>query len=130
MLRTSFEDACFEHTSLVKWGEDNQWIQLKRMLIKAGFLLEAGSRIPAPFYFEQVPGHFKHKILKKSSKKIINLNYILTLPCKFKIFFLHLFINYLLQVVEIKFTLTRKALRDNCILLSHYITLARDVPHI
>ena len=53
MLRTGFEDACFEHTSLVKWGEDNQWIQLKRMLIKAGFLSEAGSRIPAPVYFEQ-----------------------------------------------------------------------------
>ena len=28
-------------------------------------------------------------------KKIINFNLILTLPCKFNAFFLHLFINYL-----------------------------------
>ena len=28
-------------------------------------------------------------------KKNINFNLILTLPCKFKAFFLHLFINYL-----------------------------------
>ena len=35
MLRTGFEDACYEHIPLVNSGEDNQIIQLKRMLIKA-----------------------------------------------------------------------------------------------
>ena len=34
MPRTGFEDACNEHIALVKSGEDNQWIQLRRMLIK------------------------------------------------------------------------------------------------
>ena len=34
MLRTGFEDAYYEHIPLVKSGEDNKWIQLKRMLIK------------------------------------------------------------------------------------------------
>ena len=34
MLCTGFKDACYEHISLVKSEEDNQWIQLKRMLIK------------------------------------------------------------------------------------------------
>ena len=34
MPRTDFEDACNEHIALVKSGEDNQWIQLRRMLIK------------------------------------------------------------------------------------------------
>ena len=34
MLRTGFEDACYEYIPLVKLGEDNQRIQLKRMLIK------------------------------------------------------------------------------------------------
>ena len=31
---TGCEDACYEHISLVKSGEHNQWIQLRRMLIK------------------------------------------------------------------------------------------------
>ena len=34
MPRTGFEDACNEHIALVKSGEDNKWIQLRRMLIK------------------------------------------------------------------------------------------------
>ena len=34
MLRNGFQDACYEHIPLVKSGEDNQWIRLKRMLIK------------------------------------------------------------------------------------------------
>ena len=34
MLSTGCEDACYEHISLVKSGEHNQWIQLKRMLIE------------------------------------------------------------------------------------------------
>ena len=41
MLHTGFEDACYEHISLLKSGEDNQWIQLKIMLIKAP--------VPAPY---------------------------------------------------------------------------------
>ena len=34
MLRTGFEDACYEHVPLVKSGEDNLRIQPKGMLIK------------------------------------------------------------------------------------------------
>ena len=34
MFRTGFEDACYEYIPLVKSREDNQRIQLKRMLIK------------------------------------------------------------------------------------------------
>ena len=34
MLRTGFEDGCYEHKPRVKSGKDNQWILLKRMLIK------------------------------------------------------------------------------------------------
>ena len=34
MLRTSFEDACYENIALAKSGEGNRRIQLKRMLIK------------------------------------------------------------------------------------------------
>ena len=34
ILRTGFEDVCYQHISLIKSGEDNQWIQLKRPLIK------------------------------------------------------------------------------------------------
>ena len=34
MLRTSFEDVCYKNIALAKSGEDNQRIQLKRMLIK------------------------------------------------------------------------------------------------
>ena len=34
-LCSGFEDACYEHIPLVNSGEDNQIIQLKRMLIKA-----------------------------------------------------------------------------------------------
>ena len=30
VLRTGFEDACYEHILLVKSGEDNQLIQLKK----------------------------------------------------------------------------------------------------
>ena len=30
MLRTGFEDGCYEHIPQVKSGEDNQWIQLKQ----------------------------------------------------------------------------------------------------
>ena len=41
VLHTGFEDACYEHISLLKSGEDNQWIQLKIMLIKAP--------VPAPY---------------------------------------------------------------------------------
>ena len=33
MLRNGFKDGCFQHIPQVKSGEDNQWIQLKRMLI-------------------------------------------------------------------------------------------------
>ena len=29
VLHTGFEDACYEHISLLKSGEDNQWIQLR-----------------------------------------------------------------------------------------------------
>ena len=59
-----------------------------------GFLLEAASRVPAPVYFEQSTRLLSAKLKKKKGKKkIINLNLILTLPCKFKAFVLHLFIN-------------------------------------
>ena len=34
MLRTFSEGGCYEHIPLEKSGEDNQRIQLKRMLIK------------------------------------------------------------------------------------------------
>ena len=34
LLRTGFEDACYEHIPLIKSGEENPWIQLKRILIK------------------------------------------------------------------------------------------------
>ena len=34
MLRTGSEGGCYEHIPLDKSGEDNQRIQLKRMLIK------------------------------------------------------------------------------------------------
>ena len=34
MLRTGFEDGFYEHKPRVKSGKDNQWILLKRMLIK------------------------------------------------------------------------------------------------
>ena len=34
MLRTGFEDGCYEHIPLVKSGEDNLGIQLKKMVIK------------------------------------------------------------------------------------------------
>ena len=34
MLRAGFEDACYERMSPVKSGEHDQWLQLKRMLIK------------------------------------------------------------------------------------------------
>ena len=34
MLRTGFEDACYEHVPLVKSGEDNLKIQPNGMLIK------------------------------------------------------------------------------------------------
>ena len=40
-----FKDACYEHISLVKSGEDNQWIQLERMLIKGS--------VPAPYTIVQ-----------------------------------------------------------------------------
>ena len=33
-LHTGFEGACYEHISLVKSGENYQWIQLKKMLIR------------------------------------------------------------------------------------------------
>ena len=46
-------------------------------------------------------------------KKIINFNLILTLPCKFKAFFCTYLSITCDQIVEIKFTLMRKALRDN-----------------
>ena len=41
-----------------------------------GFLLEAGSRVPAPVYFKnRVPGYLMCEIkIKNSKKKIINLN--------------------------------------------------------
>ena len=31
MLRTGFEDSCYEHIPLAKSGEDNRWIQLKEV---------------------------------------------------------------------------------------------------
>ena len=34
MLRTGFQEGCYEHIPPFKSGEDNQWIQLKIMLIK------------------------------------------------------------------------------------------------
>ena len=34
ILRTGFKDACYEHISPVQSGKHNQWLQLKRMLIK------------------------------------------------------------------------------------------------
>ena len=34
MLHTGFIDDYYEHIPLIKSGEDNQWIQFKRMLIK------------------------------------------------------------------------------------------------
>ena len=34
MLRTDSEDGCYELIPLIKSGEDNHWIQLKRKLIK------------------------------------------------------------------------------------------------
>ena len=54
---------------LFGWSEVNStWI-----ITSAGFLLEAGSRVPAPVYFEY-PATYSAKLKKKSNKKIINLN--------------------------------------------------------
>ena len=34
VLPTGFEDVCYEHIPPDKSGKDNQWIQLKKILIK------------------------------------------------------------------------------------------------
>ena len=39
VLRTGFEDACYEHILLVKSREDNQWIQLKKRCWLRGLFL-------------------------------------------------------------------------------------------
>ena len=49
-------------------------------------------------------------------KKIINLNYIITLPCKFKTFFCTYLLITCHQIVETKFTWTIKALSNNSVL--------------
>ena len=49
MLRTGLEHTFYEHISRVKSGEDNEWIQLKRMLIKGS--------VPTPY--ETVPHSFR-----------------------------------------------------------------------
>ena len=49
MLCTGFKDACYEYIPLVKSGEDNQRIQLKRMLIKG----------PLPTPYTTVPHSFQ-----------------------------------------------------------------------
>mgnify|MGYP001794050332 CR=1 FL=1 len=60
----------------------------------SGLLLEAGSRVLAPVYFEQST-RLEVRNLKKIAKKKLSTSTNINFSCKFKLFFLQLCINYL-----------------------------------
>ena len=103
MLRTGFEDGCYEHKPRVKSGKDNQWILLKRMLIKGP--------VPTPYTIRSPFSSADISQAKKGELLIdVNVNFTCLrcthTPCLST--WLHLRFSYRMKILLFAVSIARK----------------------